>query len=81
MLVVHAKCFAKSSFKLKNDSYYCQICHRNIGEDRYNPFETMLNGDDDDESDLFYNNNINNFTGELSEASCILNTCKTLCAK
>ena len=48
MLVVHTKCFAKSSFKLLNDSYYCQICLRTTGEEQYNPFKTMLNEDDDE---------------------------------
>ena len=79
MLVIHTKCFAKSGFESRDDSFYCQICLHNIGEQRYNPFKTMLN--EDDESDLFYNNDMNQYTGELSEASSILDACTHLCAK
>ena len=38
--IIHAKCFKKSNYALKNDNFYCSNC-KNLVEKKYNPFKIL----------------------------------------
>jgi hypothetical protein len=65
-------------FKIVNDLCYCSDCQSDILP-RYNPFRNITSSDSSDDQDndhLFYNEDINDYTGDVLEASQILDNCK-----
>ena len=80
-IAIHTKCVKKSAFKRVNESWYCVTCSDTI-DPIYNPFRN-LNGPnynnqlDNNESDRFYDNNIEDILDDLTDASGILENCKS----
>ena len=77
--VIHTKCFKKSVFKKRNGAFYCSTCLTLVPE-RYNPFRELADidprTDHEDDSDKFFDQNIGQYTGDLLEASKVLEGCK-----
>ena len=69
--VIHTNCYKKSKFKNINNNFYCLVCSNKV-ELRYNPFKDLevLDSLTDNESE-----NLDNFTGDLKEASSVLDKC------
>ena len=73
--VIHTNCYKKSNFKNINNKFFCKNCYHQI-DIRYNPFNDLEACDLlEDDSDTFFSENINNFTGNLKEASRVLDAC------
>ena len=72
-VAIHTQCFSRSRFCKLNDNFVCQNCYPHIVI-RYNPFKN-LNNELDDGSDLFYSEHFTSFTGDLAEASQVLENC------
>ena len=72
--VIHSRCFSKSNFKQANEKYYCEICHSLILL-RYNPFK-KLNDEINSDSEQTFNENPCSYTGDLTEASQVLDKCE-----
>ena len=79
LAVVHSKCFPKSNFRHVNDSFLCPNCQLETPP-RYNPFK-QINDLADGESDFFFDQDFSDFTGDLSEASKVLDSCNEMRAK
>ena len=82
-IAIHTKCRKKSEFKIINDKHYCKNCCDSIVP-IYNPFRNLngssqLIGENSSEnSDRYYNLNMEQVFSELSDASNILEQCKCL---
>ena len=74
--VIHSRFFSKSNFKQANEKYYCEICHSLILL-RYNPFK-KLNDEINSDSEQTFNENPCSYTGDLTEASQVLDKCEIL---
>ena len=73
--------FKKSAFKRVNESWYCVTCSDTINP-MYNPFRNLnglnyKNQLDNNESDRFYDSNIEDILDDLTDASGILENCKS----
>ena len=77
--VIHTKCFPKSKYSFTNDSFLCSNCQSKFPP-QYNPFR-QINGLADNDSDLFFDHDFSAFTGDLPEASTVLESCHTMRAK
>ena len=79
-IAIHTKCVKKSTFKTVNDNWYCETCCITI-DHIYNPFRNLngpdLNGNIDNESDRFYNANIEDVLDDLTDASNTLENCRS----
>ena len=76
--IIHTKCYKKSEFKNKNDSFYCKCCAPSIPP-RYNPFSSLINQANslEDDSDRFYNLNFQEISDVPVTASNILKQCNS----
>ena len=81
--MVHTKCLKKSNFTVVNDSQFCGLCHASVPI-RYNPFKditlTQSHIENDDNDDHFYNNEFFETVDNLSNASTVLEQCRSYSA-
>ena len=81
-IAIHTKCIKKSSFKLVNEKWYCENCSDTIVH-IYNPFRN-LNGPsvksdiNVDDSDRHYDLDIEDLLVDLTDASDILENCRSI---
>ena len=80
--VIHSRCYKKSSFKLVNNTPYCQNCCQLV-KVIYNPFQNLdgirqMDNLDTDGSDKSYNNDITEIIDDLSVISSLLNSCREI---
>ena len=77
--IIHTRCFSKSKFRKINEKLYCQVCQTSIVV-RYNPFK-KLGEEFDTDSEHFFDQDPISFTGELQEASKVLENCGNFISK
>ena len=73
--IIHTKCYKKADFQNINHSHYCTICAALVPT-VYNPFKTLTYHKDND-GDHFYNNDFYDTIDSLTNASGVLEHCKT----
>ena len=77
--VIHTKCFSKSKYSVVNGIFLCLNCQSKFPP-QYNPFR-QVDGLADNDSDFFFDQDFSSFTGDLSEASTVLDNCHKMQAK
>ena len=70
-LVIHTKCFKKSSFLMKNGLCYCEECIISI-QPQYNPFKPNITYKDQEN---FYSHELPDIFDSLNKASHLLESC------